>query len=64
MSNFEDGTLSLKKANPVDITTRGAKVVPTLEYLLSPEFGNSLPTVNPGVPCTLWNDSRILKISQ
>jgi hypothetical protein len=34
------------------------------EYLLSAEFGNSLPTTDPGIPGKLWNDAGVLKISQ
>jgi hypothetical protein len=61
--NNADGTAELSNSSPSDIQTAGDKSIPTLEYLLSPEFGNSLPTTDPGVPGKIWNDSGILKIS-
>jgi hypothetical protein len=62
--NNENGTASLLNSIPSDIQTSGDKSIPTLEYLLSPEFGNSLPISEPGEAGRLWNDSGFLKISQ
>jgi len=39
------------------------KVLVTKEYLLSAEFGLSLPTVDPAVPGTPWNNAGVLSIS-
>jgi hypothetical protein len=62
-NNKENGTALLMKSTPENIQNEGDKSIPTLEYLLSEEFGNSLPTSDPGVSGKIWNDSGILKIS-
>jgi hypothetical protein len=61
--NSENGTAELLNSSPSDIQATGGKSIPTLEYLLSPEFGNALPTTDPGVAGSPWNDAGILKIS-
>lgn len=33
------------------------------EYVLSPEYGNSLPTVDPGVIGSIWNNLGVLTVS-
>jgi predicted small secreted protein len=60
---YTDGTLTAPEADPADLTARGIKSLVTIEYLLSPEFGNALPTTDPGVAGQPWNDAGILKIS-
>jgi hypothetical protein len=62
--NSANGTAELLDSEPSEIQAAGDKAIPTLEYLLSSEFGNSLPTVDPGEPGRLWNDAGVLKISQ
>ena len=61
--NNVDGTAELLNSTPTDIQATGGKAIPTLEYLLSAEFGNSLSTTDPGVAGQLWNDAGTLKIS-
>lgn len=61
--NNEDGTAEIKNSTPASIEAKGLKAIPTLEYLLSPEFGNSLPTTDPAVAGTLWNNNGVLSIS-
>jgi len=61
---YTDGVLVAPEAVPYDITHRSQKAIPTIEWLLSSEFGQSLPTSDPGEQGRLWNDSGVLKISQ
>lgn len=57
----EIGTANLPGCNVLDIVD--PKDVVIKEYLLSAEFGNSLPTTDPGVTGQPWNNAGILSIS-
>lgn len=61
--NNEDGTAEIKNSTPALIEAKGLKAIPTLGYLLSPEFVNSLPITDPAVAGTLWNNNGVLSIS-
>jgi hypothetical protein len=60
---YTDGTLTAPEAKPDTLVARGIKSLVTIEYLLSPEFGNALPTTDPGVSGQPWNDNGTLKLS-
>ncbi len=66
---YSDGTAMLEYAHPAEITNRGKlpfhnnRVIPTVEWLLSPEFGNSLPIEDPQINGQLWNDNNIVTVS-
>jgi len=46
-----------------DIKVGSGKLTINKEYLFSSDFGSSLPTEDPGVSGTLWNNAGVLSIS-
>ena len=61
---YTDGTVTAPEATPAEITTRGAQALVTVDYLLSAEFGGSLPTSDVSLSAgQLWNDSGIVRVS-
>ncbi len=60
---YTDGTITAPETSSTKIQARGNKTLVTLEYLFSAEFGNALPTTDPGNPGVLWNDSGVIKVS-
>jgi hypothetical protein len=60
---YTDGTLTAPEATPALVNSRGTQTLVPISYLLSAEFGNSLPTTDPGVTGRIWNDSGTLKVS-
>jgi len=60
---YTDGRLVAPELTATLIDAAGDKSLIIKEYLLSAEFGNSLPTADPGEAGRLWNDGGALKIS-
>ena len=60
---YTDGTLTAPEASPAGLEARGNKSLVTIEYLLSPEFGNSLDEVDPFIIGAIWNNNGVLTIS-
>jgi len=60
---YVDGSASLPVSTPSSVAGLGAKSITTIEFLLSEEFGNMLPTVDPGIAGKLWNNNGVLSIS-
>ena len=63
---YLDGTATLPQATPALITARetsNGQAIPTVEWLLSAEFGNSLPTSTTGlVTGQIWSNGGILTV--
>jgi hypothetical protein len=59
---YTDGQVRAPEATP-SITDLDLQNLVPVSYLLSAEFGNKLPTTDPGVTGRIWNDSGILKVS-
>jgi len=58
---YTDGRLVAPELTPALINTLRSLI--TKEYLLSAEFGNSLPTTNPGVGSgMLWNNGGVVTV--
>ena len=71
------GTSDTARANALEIYTDGRVIAPALtptlintlkslitkEYLLSPDFGSSLPTTDPGIAGQLWNNNGVVTVS-
>lgn len=72
------GTTGLNRKNAFEIHTDGRLIAPELtpvlintlrslitkEYLLSADFGNSLPIADPGTAGQLWNNNGVVSVSK
>ena len=61
---YLDGVVTAPEASPDIVASADPQTLVPLSYLFSSEFGNALPTTDPGIPGQLWNDAGTVKISQ
>ena len=60
---YTDGTLTAPESTPALTQARGLQTLVPISYLLSSEFGNSLPTSSVGlIAGQIWNNAGVLNI--